>query len=647
MLLPLLVLGDVAPAAEDRWYGPATATFRVQFPGNPDDPTENDVRVVFIHSDGSRHERVAFFDGEGAYKAILVAKKSGMFRAQLTRNGVTSNVPNDEGLLEVTKPLERGFIRLRGSRFRWSDGTTYYPLGINMGWQSGDGVRPMTEQIAKLGENGVNWNRIWACHWDGKNPFWVKPSEGDLNYEVFQKWDALVQASETANVPFQFVLFHHGPWSVRVNSNWGENPWNKANGGFLEKAADFFTDPEAKRRVKVYLRSVVARYGHSPAIMAWELFNEVEWVDARYDGRWKDITAWHNEMADFIRSIDPYGHLVTTSSELEHPELYERMDFLQPHTYPANLTAAIAGSRMLPNKLGFFGEFGPANFESDPDPAASIREGVWAGVLGGHLGAAMYWPWDIVDRKDLYGTFRVLRQTLDAAGIADAVEARSTPVVMSTPTRGPLVVRPGLGWATSTTTEITVPASNDQIGGLSSYFQSETGNNRAMAKPLRIRFNARSAGEVTIRFAEVSQAGAEIVVDQNGATTSLLRLAAGEKLSTDPVRITFPAGAVDFTLRGVGPDWVRIAEITIPDSAPTLQGLALASQNQVVVRVWGTETTGAEIFGLPLSNGPVSAILVDQITGERTERAGEVVNGRFALPERIRDTVVILRRGSE
>jgi len=53
-----------------------------------------------------------------------------------------------------------------------------------------------------------------------------------------------------SGVRFQLVLFHHGPWSSRVNSNWGENPWNVKNGGFLAKPDDFFTNQRPSRSAK-------------------------------------------------------------------------------------------------------------------------------------------------------------------------------------------------------------------------------------------------------------------------------------------------------------------------------------------------------------------------------------------------------------
>lgn len=100
---------------------------------------------------------------------------------------------------------------------------------------------------------------------------------------------------------------------------------------FSTGLSNFATDPTAKEYQKRWLRYAVARWGHSPAIMAWELFNEVEWVDAvQTDRDWPTVICWHAEMAAFLRELDPYHHLVTTSAAWEQPELYRAMDYFQP-----------------------------------------------------------------------------------------------------------------------------------------------------------------------------------------------------------------------------------------------------------------------------------------------------------------------------
>lgn len=416
MLVAALALSFAPPPKT--WFGPATATFRVEFAGNPYDPAENDVRVRFTGPTGDPIERIAFYDeGESAWKAVLVTPASGRYQARLIRNGAEKLEPAEEGLLEVTEPLKSGFLRRdpeRTNRFRWDDGTPYVPLGFNLGWQNGD-LPPMTEQIAKAAKSGVNWTRIWANAWDRKNPWWPQDDPQAPLTELWPgalaKWETLTEACDKNGVAFQMVLFHHGAFSSKVNPNWPDHPWNAAKGGFLKDAADFFTDAEAKRRAKMWLRYAVARWGHSPSVMAWELFNEVEWTDARYAERWTDIESWHGEMADYLRSLDPYEHLVTTSSAMDRKGLWTKMDFLQPHLYSPTVFATVSGAERSTEKPLFYGEVG-ADDMAKADPRTVLRDGILGGLFGNQAGPGQFWYWDVVEKSNLYSEFEVAAKVM-------------------------------------------------------------------------------------------------------------------------------------------------------------------------------------------------------------------------------------------
>ena len=208
------------------------------------------------------------------------------------------------------------------------------------------------------------------CHWDGKNLDWpadeAKPPQlGYLSLSSAMLWDQIVAAADASDVHFHLVLQHHGQYNTGENSNWQNNPWNKANGGWLDKPEDFFTDPRAIALTKSKYRYIIARWGYSPAIMAWELFNEAEFTDA-FKNDLDDVAAWHVAMAKFIREQDPYHHLIMTSSRVTEPKLWQAMDYYEAHIYPPDVLAAIA---VLDDdhldRAYFYGEFG---MRDDPNP---------------------------------------------------------------------------------------------------------------------------------------------------------------------------------------------------------------------------------------------------------------------------------------
>ena len=65
--------------------------------------------------------------------------------------------------------------------------------------------------------------------------------------------------------------------------------------------------PQAREAYKKRLRYIVARWGYSPHIAAWQLWNEIDHgaqvLSAVRDG---DITVeqWHEEMSAYLQQID-------------------------------------------------------------------------------------------------------------------------------------------------------------------------------------------------------------------------------------------------------------------------------------------------------------------------------------------------------
>lgn len=649
-ILPTSPLQDT----HEKWYGPVEVRFPVEFAGNPYDPAQNDVKVRFFGPGGHVFERLAWYDGEGSWRATLVTPTQGTYRAELWRNGkdTGSEVEPMEGSrtaeLNADKPLSHGFLRTKGDRFFWDDGTAYFPMGFNLAWQNTD-VPDLPEAIAKMGKGGVDWTRIWACHWDGKNPWWPESKDdrlapGELDQKPLQRWDKLIDACDANGVAFQMVLFHHGQFSSTVNPNWPDNPWNAAKGGFLKDPADFFTDPEAKRRTKIWLRTAVARYAASPTLMAWELFNEVEWVDAYKFGRVADVAAWHTEMAEYIRSIDPYHHLVTSSSSMEHPEVFAAMDYLQPHTYPVDVLTTIGGAK-FEGRPGFYGEFGPGGNTEPADLPKIVRDGIWAGLLSGQAGAGQYWYWDLVWKKDLFAEFSRSRAVMNEAMFGDHPTARPISVVANTTERGPAAIRPSSDWASQTTGEIDLlNPTPEALRGWSAYFQSSTSANAKMGKPLTIRFNAPKPGRLVVKIATVAKGGARLHLKVGNREEVFERTAAAED-QNGPFEfgIDYPAGPVEVLLTNDGGDWARIASISADGLAPTRRAMGLGESRWATIRVEGGDALRTTLGGLGLVDGDYALSIFDLLTGARTDQNVAVKNGAIEWEGLSNDTVLVFR----
>jgi hypothetical protein len=151
MIVPLLLEDAV-------WYGPATATFFVQFPGDPFDGAKNDVRVRFIGDRNQREERVAYFDPTvGAWKATLYSKHDGSYRAVLVRNGKESQVEPSEGILDLPRTESVGLVLAksgRQDRLTTDAGQPWVGLGVDLGTSA------TAERVNALAAAGASWVRV-------------------------------------------------------------------------------------------------------------------------------------------------------------------------------------------------------------------------------------------------------------------------------------------------------------------------------------------------------------------------------------------------------------------------------------------------------------------------------------------------------
>jgi hypothetical protein len=282
----------------------------------------------------------------------------------------------------------------RGDRRFFSDaeGAWFYPLGENVAW-SGD-YEPYIAAIAKA---GGNWLRTWICPWN--NPLDM-PGAGparDVDFASARAIDRLFALAEEHGVRVQLVLHYHG----MLGGDWANSPWNQAHGGPCADPREFFTNGAARQQFRRYLDYVVARWGHSTSLFAWELFNEVDLCPRFAD---RDVVDWHREMSGYLAAIDPYRHPVTTSVAWYGalPQLWRLPDlaFIQSHSYGETVAAAFDQAekafRDEPKPM-FLGEFGRGTEPRDDqvDPQGRMwHQALWQGWLRGFAGAPMPWWWD-------------------------------------------------------------------------------------------------------------------------------------------------------------------------------------------------------------------------------------------------------------
>jgi len=466
-----------------------------------------------------------------------------------------------------------------------------------------------------------------------------------MNEPAFERWDSIVNQCEKNRIKFQFVLFHHGLFSTTTDPNWAEHPWNVANGGFLADPTDYFVNPKAKKLTRDWLRYAVARWGHSPAIMAWELFNEVQWVDAakKHPERIGDVIAWHQEMGDYVRSIDPYHHLVTSSSSEElNPRVFESMDYLQPHSYPPNLFAAILATPLPKDKPSFLGEFG-VHFETVNEQVAkrALRDGFWAALLAAQAGPAEYWYWDEAYKYHLYSEYAREAKILRRSGFAEHPDAQPVTIEVKGGVPGDLTVTPGIGWGSTRRFVYNLPmdGATGSLPDLSSFIQSIGSHNRSlMREPIRLRFFAADEGVARIVVGEVSKAGGilQLALNGNQVATKEWPAESADHVVDQDFLAPFGKGANELIIDNAGTDWFKLKSVTIPRIGSGVLAACTSSSRYSLMRLQWLGGLGgqAKTLLIPgLDDGLYEMRQFDVLTGTEKDSSVLSMNGQISRYE--------------
>jgi len=402
------------------------------------DPDDLELSATFVGPDGRKVKVAGFFSGlyteerKGSEPADEAAQmkplwlirftptKSGRWEYSVTVKNTLGESTSETLRLDCgTEAASKGFIRRSGrdSRcFEFTSGAFYYPLGQNVCW-AGD----YEYYFKKMRDNGENFVRIWMCPWNLMLE--PPPRIGEYDLEAAQELDKVLRLARKYGLYVQLVLEHHG---MLNSQSWSRNAYNAANGGPCASPMDFFVDPDARKLFKRRLRYIASRWGHSTNIFAWELINEADLAESYCD---RDVINWHNEMAAYLRSVDPYAHPITTSTygtELAKGlNRVSRIDFVQRHVYTMNIIEAVQKAyteTAVYGKPAFVGEFGAGTRpEIDiRDPRGVIlHAGLWAAFMTPAAGSAMPWWWDtLIDPQNLYYHWKAL------AAFADGVDRR-------------------------------------------------------------------------------------------------------------------------------------------------------------------------------------------------------------------------------
>jgi hypothetical protein len=598
--------------------------------------TQGSERLV---RDGASHFRVRYAPtAPGKHRLVLKATD---------RNGTAASAPLE---LTATASLSPGFVRISRQSpgyFAYDNGRPFFAIGENICWS---GYRtPLADYTAwlkALGNAGGNWARLWLAYSE-KGLEWMpaptpKPGTGSYpglgRYSPGNAWrlDEVVRPARENGIYLMFCLGTYGEFTEGGFFNegcWVSNPYNAKNGGPCARPADFWTSPEARRLYKRRLRYLIARWGYSPHVFAWEFWNEVPETNA--------TASWVAEMAAYLKMHDPNRHMVSTTYGDTATWKCADIDFTMTHRYgqaghTAEFTREIQhdARQALPhNKPYLLAEFGIDWQTGDerwdrPRTGLNMHNGAWAAMMSGAAGTAMLWYWDsYVHPNNLYHILTPVRKFADAVGWSNTA---FRPISGLRVEQGngraevfaDLLIPAAIEWGRSPSSSYTVSRDGNVRGGpvAMTIGSPHRGNPKELDSRLTWHLDMPKPATIVARLGEVcSSARLRITVDGQVKLDRALSAGAPGKGPwkkahrldqwnvwvsdyDEEITISLPAGRHDVAFANADGDWLQIRSLRLShyrsSRYPTVDALGLASDQQLLLWFhnqdsnWRTEYEG-------------------------------------------------------
>ncbi|GMU20861.1 MAG: hypothetical protein AMXMBFR13_09570 [Phycisphaerae bacterium] len=406
-------------------YQPLTIRFGLSRAyANPYDPALVDAQFEFTGPSGQARTIPAFYAAENpAWMARIVPLETGAHTCRILVSDHTGESAQHALAFSAVPSNARGFLRIdpRSSRhLRFDNGEPYRPVGQNLCWGGNQSL--FYTWLDRMAAAGQNWTRYWMVPYVGQGIEWGPNTAGTLGvYSQSQSrmFDSMISGARDRGIMVQLCMDSFNGWNFHLYDNWQENPYNTTNGGMCPHPVDYFSNAQARQYAQRLFRYIVARWAYDTSILCWEFFNEIDALGSgsnrTFWGNEQLVANWHREMARYIRSIDPFGHLITTSFADDGPRAsyalfwnMPEMEIVQVHRYSSLLPDAHIQRLRLRWPFGKPIIMGEANLAGDPGSLEkegnSLHTLAWAAAV--EQSGAMPWWWDSwIHPNNLYGRF--------------------------------------------------------------------------------------------------------------------------------------------------------------------------------------------------------------------------------------------------
>ena len=580
--------------------------------------------------------------GNPSWKIRFTPIEIGTYKYYIKLKNKGKTVKSKVKTFRVIESNNPGFIRVAKDSIyymKFDSGKPYFAVGESITWTSRKKqTYGYDYYFSKLAENSCNYSRIWLVEWNLALE-WMDSNRtkgktyGLGKYSLDNSWrlDYIIELAREKEIYILLTLDTYGS-IMDEKGYWGEqrwinNPYNAENGGPCEKPEDFWTNEEAKKLYKRRLRYILSRWGYSPNILAFELWNEVnaprEWVE---------------EMAHFIKENDPYGHFVTTSIGYPFNEKHtydtsqiwnlKEIDYTQTHLYGergniADVAKAIRDRCIFMTdkykKPHIIAEFGLDCMADDrkydkEGKGTHLHNALWASIMSRSFGTAMtHWK-EYIDKKDLYYQFKAIFNFVKDInwlnGKWGIAKIGNLKLDSAKKTYSDLVVACEGDWGEEDGEDITITREGKVKGKINQFIHGMTKEDDLRFIPV-FHVDYPDDGKFILDIDSVAQ-GADLRVYLDGNQIWQHTFGAGPdkgewkscKLHKKyniyiakydkKYEIDIPKGKHDIRFKNIGKDWIRLKTITLTnyrdESIPFIRVLGLSRENEAVLWIQNKES---------------------------------------------------------
>ncbi len=412
---------------------------------NPFDPMQIDVRASFISPSGRVWPVFGFFDNfqnRNQWKVRFSPNETGRWRYTITAKTPAGTGTSPEYGFDAAPSALHGWIRVSTDNPHYlmhDDGTSFYGVGPSYPWGVNDGPTG----LAQLEASGANLYYYWNITYGGEGNLIESLASGLGRYDQAKcgRIDQILEWSEARGLHMILSIWPHDLLCANVSGwpkAWNINPYNL----ICDVTEFFWSDAAWDFEISQY-RYLIARWGHSRSLAAWESVCEINGTDGwAFDDR-ADVLDWTERVHRFFRENDPYGRPTTVSqgggqywtdgyrvSDLPNVHLYERSWVARFPNNPLRSSLWIYGDiaarfRKDFEKPGIFGEAGHTDnyggyAAGSENYLRLFHNALWVTWASGLAAAPLWWDFgtksiftpDLLEQMRVFST---VSRTLDYA----------------------------------------------------------------------------------------------------------------------------------------------------------------------------------------------------------------------------------------